>query len=113
MPNVELLEKVWRHIEDHPESHYQQIWMNTCGTAGCFAGWACALAEGVVNDFQKPSWTTLLDGKWLHVEDAATKLLGITNEEGEIMFAGTNTREQLGLMVKDLIDGNDITEIDY
>ena len=36
--NVELLERVMQHIDDHPEQHEQAVWVrHECGTAACFA----------------------------------------------------------------------------
>src|SRR5690348_5458725 len=42
MPNIELLEKVLKHIEDNPETWDQGNWR--CGTSYCFAGHAVLLS---------------------------------------------------------------------
>lgn len=42
MPNIELLDKVLKHIEDHPETWNQKDWR--CGTSYCFAGHAAVLS---------------------------------------------------------------------
>ncbi|BCP41407.1 hypothetical protein MINTMi27_15000 [Mycobacterium intracellulare] len=52
MRNVALLEATMQHIKDHPELHEQSsvFLQSECGTAACFAGWACMLSG-----FQ-PAW---------------------------------------------------------
>lgn len=39
----ELAVKVIDQVTKHPETHVQSMWTNSCGTAGCLAGWAVAL----------------------------------------------------------------------
>ncbi len=43
MPNVELLEKTLKYIEEHPEEWDQAEWF--CGTVACFAGHVVGLAR--------------------------------------------------------------------
>ncbi len=42
MPNIELLNKVLKHIEDNPGTWDQRVWR--CGTSYCFAGHAAVLS---------------------------------------------------------------------
>lgn len=39
----ELAVKVIDQVTKHPETHIQSMWIDSCGTAGCLAGWAVAL----------------------------------------------------------------------
>jgi len=57
LPNVPLLRKVREHIEAHPEEWRQNDWrtVRDCGTAYCFAGWACQIDGG--------EW--ILDSSWI------------------------------------------------
>jgi hypothetical protein len=45
-PNAELAYKVLDHIDAHPQQWRQGWWFTEldCGTAACFAGWACVLS---------------------------------------------------------------------
>lgn len=120
--NTELLERVMRHILDHPEEHNQNSWghRTQCGTAACFAGWTllltgqgeflpCRLATE-----ENGEWTPT-DGEYLWIKgddgegdisDHAAGLLGLKEWEANRMFAPSNTRPMLELMVKDLVAGN-------
>ena len=113
--NVELLERTMRHILDHPERHDQAQWIAPCGTAACFAGWSVLLS---------PNWEVFdYRGVWLarrvgEPEDvwapseAAKVELGVTPDEAAILFDVVNTRPMLQLMVKDLVNGDDLREVE-
>lgn len=110
--NTELLEQVMQHITDHPEQHDQLLWVNQCGTAACFAGWAVIL----------DGWTVLHDedacepwvSKPTHwypqepISRRAVRLLGLTSVEAHKLFEPDNSREMLALMVKDLVNGDEL-----
>lgn len=105
--NTELLERVMQHIEDHPEQHQQAIWANECGTAACFAGWA-ALFSGWTreeNNFFRSS-----DGRSLHLRSLASEVLGLSDGESEILFHAANHVELLRMMVKDISNGDRLTD---
>jgi hypothetical protein len=97
--NTELLQETMQYIKDHPQQHDQSVWMNECGTAGCFLGWAAILSG-------KP-----LDWIKYNIGYAAgAKLLGLTRVEANILFASGNTRPMLELMVKDLVNGDELRD---
>lgn len=85
--NNELLERTMQWIKDHPEQHDQNTWVNDCGTAACFAGWACLLnatdrnavvREHLAAQSARPwSGFDVLDRPG-HVAQRATELLGLT-----------------------------------
>lgn len=111
--NTELLERVMQHITDHPEQHNQSMWVNECGTAACFAGWATLLSGWYVQRVA-PSKVVYVahqdDLRDFLVNDLAVELLGITNDEADVLFGYGNSREMLQLMVKDLVNGDALRE---
>lgn len=112
MRNIPLLESVMQQIIDHPELHFQRTYFadTDCGTAGCFAGWACMLAG------LKPAkdwFSVLVDGRPDSTFAVARALLGIPAPEAKILFDIGNTRRMLQLMVKDLINGDQLRDNDF
>ncbi len=104
-PNAELAYKVLDHIDAHPETWDQGMWW--CGTSGCFAGWACALAGTDPDALSKDAHSDT------YLPDVAATLLGfpiredmdaITDGAGEDawLFCSDNTREDLGRMVEQI-----------
>lgn len=107
--NYALIEQVWQYIQDHPRQHRQNSWFsaNSCGTTACFAGWATLLSGYKtvgVSLVRRPG------GDRLYVSEVARDLLGLTFEEGKVLFAGSNGRPMMALMVKDLLNGADLQE---
>lgn len=105
-PNLPLLRKVLEHIDAHPEEWYQSSWgihtpQSACGTAFCVAGHAVMLSgEG---------YTFAPDGEFydsaelpVHPAEEAQKLLGLLDEEGDFLFAGSNTREHVQSIAEDI-----------
>ncbi len=45
MANVELIEKILKHIDEEPKRLDMNAWVKDreCGTTACVAGWACIL----------------------------------------------------------------------
>jgi hypothetical protein len=111
--NVELLEQVMQYIEDRPAQHDQGIWLDECGTAACFAGWACLLSGWQVGaswDYGSPlvmSPDALVEKV---VPEVAIELLGIGTEDAGVLFNGCNSLPMLRLMVKDLLNGEDLRD---
>lgn len=124
--NVELLERTMQYIVDHPEAHKQHRWFARadCGTAACYAGWACLLSGYKVEDIKGPHSFNLVapDGAEVPlavlevdehrpgVSKEARDLLGLTFDEAEMLFEATNTVGMLRLMVKDLVNGDDLRD---
>lgn len=108
--NVELLEKTMQHILDHPEQHHQEdVWLDQCGTPGCFMGWAMHFDGITLEGIQASRYGLRWDSsKW------AVERLGLTDDEFMTMFNPGNTIEELQLMVKALVNGEqlDQTRID-
>lgn len=103
MRNTELLQQVMQYIDDHPEQHDQKIWYiksKSCGTSGCFAGWACALSGQSVRNFHR-------------IEAIATAALDLHPYEAGKLFHSKNTRDMLRLMVKDLINGDQLLDREH
>lgn len=105
MRNVELLEKTMQHIMDHPETHNQRMWVNGCGTVGCFAGWACLLSPEITLE---ELYFTFPDGSQSHTQDAAMRVLGLTYKEADNLFSEDNSRAMLQLIFKDLVNGDSL-----
>lgn len=92
---------------------------DVCGTAFCFAGWACLL----------DGWHQLRDlencvvdetGRELHMADAARESLGITDGQSVALFNGMNDLELIDRFVAALVADPDATrgqlahiEVDY
>lgn len=96
--NIALLEQTMQYLQDHPGQHDQTEYFNTCGTPSCYAGWAIHLAGYNESDARCETVPAIF----------AAQLLGLTQEESDYMFAGANTREMLALMVKDLVNGDEL-----
>ena len=99
--NTELLQQTMQYIINHPDQHDQADWavQHDCGTTACFAGWAAILSGWTVKQVQ------LTDDP---VKDIGGEILGLTVSESHQLFDASNTRHQLELMVKDLVNGVDI-----
>lgn len=109
-PNAELAYAVLDHIDAHPEQWQQSTWMHKtdCGTAACFAGWACFLSG------EKPGDDELLGitlSTGVPIPDRAEQLLGASRFvyslvdgelEDEDLFGEFNTREDLGRLVAEI-----------
>lgn len=102
--NVELLEKTMQHIKDHPEMHDQSLWVNSCGTTACFAGWALMFNGLTAKEVSAREAADSVQG------DAADAL-GLTTQESDVLFHSLNTRENLERMVKALVNGEDIRHL--
>lgn len=107
-PNLDLLDRVMDHIDQHPEEWKQSYWITatTCGTAACFAGHAC-LMEGwqlfPVSRFGSYRFEMVAkDGAVNDVRDVAVALLGLDEKQAERLFGATNTLDDLHSMVKQI-----------
>ena len=106
-PNVELLDRVLAVIKadfDHwDQSAWRQPAVDGCGTALCYAGWACELDGGIwaaKPDELYSEYLVARDGEppeWHHdrvalvfVRDRAQAVLGITDAEASALFQGSN-----------------------
>lgn len=104
-PNAELAYRVLDHIDADPETWNQEWWFTVteCGTAACFAGWACTLS-GDRPDIGKRGlyFSTVFTAHGLYADVAARAcdLLGITAEDADDLFDPRNTREDLDRLVE-------------
>lgn len=108
--NIPLLQETMQQILDHPELHIQGWWFTKlhCGTAACFAGWACLLSgeQAVFEGYGSHRADRLANGAW--AQTWATELLGLTTKETSKLFYSSNPRSVLELMVKDLVNGDEM-----
>lgn len=119
--NTELLEATMQHINDHPETHQQFWWFNQheCGTGGCFAGWTWMIAGNqpmqslVRHEDRTLRITDEVDDDITRLRAETTQMLGLTEKEADILFDANNTIPALQLMVKDLVNGDDLLGIDH
>ena len=130
MPDIEKLQRTVQFIKDHPEKHQQEVW--SCDTGACFAGWAVllhgwqqavwgpdhldyagtAVHGQVVPDGMDPTYVVdraKRTSQW--VRDVAVKELDLKYEEAQLMFHGSNTIDVLELMVKDISNGENLTDL--
>ena len=102
-PNLDLLRKVLRQIDEFPETWQQGSYAvkQPCGTALCVAGHAVVMSGHKINFDDRRSWnegdlqTTCQteSGEW--IEDLAIELLGLTVHEASDLFYGGNKRENI------------------
>lgn len=108
--NAVLLRKVLQQIETHPETWDQRTWR--CGTAMCFAGWTAQLAGGRwIGDTPllhaeecEPSHDALDGTNAVHPYPRAARLLGLTTDQADALFAGDLDLDGIRHQVAELID---------
>jgi hypothetical protein len=113
-PNAELAYRVLDQIDANPSLHSQAWWFTVtdCGTAACFAGWACLVAGDKPHAFDRPlqlvavgediSFAQGPDGEVVYASDRAAELLGVDKTTARTLFDGHNTREDLGRLVAEI-----------
>jgi hypothetical protein len=108
--NVELIERTMQHIQDEPESWDQQSWIgeNLCGTTACFAGRALMLSGSTAFEVTRMTHEYDEDRDMLMVRSEAARRLGLSRDEALTLFQGGNGRRELELMVKDLVNGDEL-----
>jgi hypothetical protein len=101
MRDTELLEQTMQYILDHPEEHNQMLLSYHltpgCGTPSCFMGWAAALSEMNKQIFREYGGLR----QW------AENRFDISASDFQKVFAESNTVEDLQLMVKQLVNGDE------
>jgi hypothetical protein len=105
--NKELLHRTMDEILAHPELHVQITWavQRDCGTAMCFAGWACAL-EGFsmnVEDLDLDGVTSALENGD-QIDTTAARLLGIDWPSALTLFSADNTITDLKHYVDEIAE---------
>jgi len=114
--NVGLLEATMTQIRDHPELHHQDAWFTDtdCGTAMCFAGWACALSgmPQLRNDSSVSASAVQTPWGVDSAGNAARKVLGLNEHQSKVLFGPGNSEEILEAMCKDLINTGDLRSED-
>lgn len=102
--NVELLQKTLDTIKANPQHWNQKVWH--CGTSHCFAGFAELIANNlsVETGYEQIRALKLNSKLESHTGRYAEKLLGISDEDGDVLFYGYNTLSQLESMVAYLIE---------
>lgn len=105
--NTELLAETMQWVRDHPETHQQNHYGNRCGTAGCFAFWAVQLSGR--HEYQGVQrW----DSTGETTPYVAVRELGLAWGQANVLFEGSNSAEMLALMVKDLLNGDELRSTD-
>ena len=102
--NVELLQKTLDTIKANPRHWDQSYWH--CGSSHCFAGFAELIANDIPIETHEEDLLNMRYNKKLGVSTPieAERLLGISDEDGDVLFFGYNTLEQLERMVAHLIE---------
>jgi hypothetical protein len=119
MANTERLQGTLEFLKNHPDQHVQAAWLEgragECGTVGCYAGWATALygpEEGWSQGEKDDLWFHDDGRPGAHVSILAEELLDLTEDEGAVLFAGGNDRNDLETMISDLVAGQ-LHSLDY
>lgn len=126
-PNVPLLKRTLAHIKANPSGWNQDNWR--CGTGMCFAGRAAILAGGTwyspdpdergIYEGLPVAVLMLADGdddpedvavlpngtRVVHVRDRAQRILGLTYDDAEELFAASNMLWNLETIVATLPEG--------
>lgn len=125
MRNTQELEAVMQYISDNPEEWDQENW---CGTTMCFAGHV-AMRNGCqravvsqLNDFGAMEFRHVELGsrtfivrdhfvldplsKKVTVCEYARDILGLEDDEANLLFSGSNGIEDLQHIVKGLVNGD-------
>ena len=97
--NVALLEATMQQVLDHPETHDQASW--DCGSSACFIGWAFRLAGQDINVVSGHT-------RFNDYIGASAELLGLSDIEVMVLSSPTNSVPMLELMVKDLVNGQEL-----
>jgi hypothetical protein len=101
--NIDLMERVWDQICEHPELHNQQRYMAlvpSCGMAHCVGGWAAVLSGWTVRNSDNNSWSRP-DGSLVESHQFAGEargLLGLSAWEAWVepaLFESDRTPEQI------------------
>lgn len=106
-PNVDLLRATMDAVLAHPDLHEQKAWAvkRSCGTAMCFAGWACVLEGMELDALELANWlTTSITDEGEHIGDAATRLLGLDPATADALFASDNSTIDLKHYVDEICE---------
>jgi hypothetical protein len=115
--NVPLLRKTLEHITAHPKEWDQRWWASRsdCGTAYCMAGWAVrfahpnAVAVNYVDtgysDGTQAAQHVVIDGERHDIERAARRELGLSETEGNELFAPYNSITKLWKLASGITAG--------
>ena len=97
--NIPLLKQVLAHIEANPETWRQDSWR--CETGFCFAGWTAELTGAKWARPEKQLDPNVLrgDGESEHVADYAQRVLGLEENEADLLFSMFRTLDDLRRMV--------------
>jgi hypothetical protein len=94
MPDYKKIRGLIDYAEANPEEHDQRVWgkKNTCGSAFCIAGLACAQEPGVALIWWGDGLDyVLLNGRDYSPSVAARKILGLSGEQGTWLFQADNS----------------------
>ena len=92
-------------IVEHPERHDQAGWHSPCGTMHCFAGLADVQAGNVapkgvkIGSAEWEDWAELTSVR-------ATEWLGITEDEADELYDGSNRTDDLLYHCKEILESN-------
>lgn len=115
--NKELAVKVLDKIKLDPREWDQEDYIRPdeyCGSAKCFAGWACILAGGykeVIVSENGDYYAYIADtstGYSIDIHDTAEKLLGLTENQSGELFDGGNTLADLERLVAEYYGGDEV-----
>lgn len=99
--NVQLLDEVLTQIDLKPETWRQDVW--NCGTGHCTGGWAAVLSGWTPVEIN--SSRIQKDGVYGDTYTVARNALGLTDDQASCLFNGTNTREDLDLIIDAILCG--------
>jgi hypothetical protein len=106
MANLAKIEAVLDYIRTHPEEHDQNTfaYRNACGTQMCFAGTAVHLSDQykIVWSGRESAGCVDANGNLESMPDAATEILGLTDQQSFQLFHVARNLDDLERVVKDI-----------
>jgi hypothetical protein len=123
VPNIPLLRKAVEWVEAEAEKNIKERewnqgdWMRRrsaaneaegwCGTACCVAGWVGLQADNAQPEMRDGEFTDRMvypSGMVVHVADYARAALGLTEEQADSLFAGSNTAETIRMLAEEFAE---------
>lgn len=119
MVNIKALDAALAAIDKDPKSWEQNSWAEktACGTTYCLAG-HIAVQSGAQIDWQhvgldgrETATSAFVDGEWQSIRGVAQQILGVSEEQQEVLFSAYRERDELQVL-RDALAGDPDADLD-